>query len=166
MGDGLKIRLGVDLITGMETSYILPVDLREYLANYGISCLAQAQKLDGLAVGYNGWLSAHDLDLGGEWVEQWTSFVKGLSHGGIRIGESKDSLLWRYDRVSGMFSAKNAYEFIISNLLSPPSKCVISQIWNFNIPPKLKCFTWLVLFCKINTWDNLCNRGWLDLNRC
>ena len=69
VGDGLKIRLGVDPIAGLETSYILLVDLREYLADYGISWLAQAHKLDGLAIGYNGCLSAHDLDLGGEWDE-------------------------------------------------------------------------------------------------
>ena len=79
VGDGLKIRLRVDPIAGLETSYNLPMDLREYLNDYGISCLAQAQKLDGLSVGYHGWLSAYDLDLGGEWEEQWTSFVKGLS---------------------------------------------------------------------------------------
>ena len=166
VGDGLKIHLGVDPIAGMGTSYILPVDLRDYLADYGISCLAQAQKQDDLVVGYNGWLSAHDLDLGGKWANLWTSFIKGLSHCGIRIGESEDSLLWMYDKVSGMVSAKKAYELIISDLLPPPSDFVISQIWHFNIPQKLKCFIWLAFFCKINTWDNLCNRGWLGLNRC
>ena len=93
MGDGLKIRLGVDPIAGLETSYILPVDLREYLADYGISCLTQAQKLDGLSVGYNGWLSPSDMDLGGDWADQWTSFVKGLSHSGNKISEVEDSLL-------------------------------------------------------------------------
>ena len=37
VGDGLKIRLGVDPFAGLDTSYIVPVDLREYLADYGIS---------------------------------------------------------------------------------------------------------------------------------
>ena len=71
---------------------------------------------------------AHDLDLGGEWAEQWTSFVKGLSHGGIIIGEKEDSLLRLFDKESGLVSAKKTYELIISDLLSPPSDCVISQI--------------------------------------
>ena len=65
-----------------------------------------------------------------------------------------------------MVSAKKAYELIILDFLPPPSRCIISQIWNFNIPQKLKCFTWLDFFNKINTWDKLCNRGWLGPNRC
>ena len=142
------------------------MDIRDYLADYGISCLAQARKLDDLAVGFNGWLSALDMDIGGEWARLWTSFVKGLSLGRIRIGDSEDTILWLFDKVSGKVSANKAYELIISDLLPPPSDYVISQIWHFNIPQKLKCFIWLAFFCKINTWDNLCNRGWLGPNRC
>ena len=48
----------------------------------------------------------------------------------------------------------------------PPLDCILSQVWNFNIPQKLKCFTWLAFYNKINTWDNLCKRGWLDPNIC
>ena len=68
----------------------------------------------------------NDLDLGGEWAEQWTSFVKGFSHGGIRIGDLEDSLLWLYDKDSDMVSAKKTYELIISDFLPPPSGCIIS----------------------------------------
>ena len=34
-----------------------------------------------------------DLYLGGEWDEQWCAYVKGLTHGGIRIGIFEDTLL-------------------------------------------------------------------------
>ena len=44
VGDGMKIHLGVDPIAGLDASYSLPVDLRDYLTDYGITCLAQAQK--------------------------------------------------------------------------------------------------------------------------
>ena len=71
-------------------------------------------------------ISAHDLDLGGEWVDRWTSFVKGLSHGGIKISEVEDSLLRLYDKVSGKVSTKKAYDLIISYYFPPPSDCIIS----------------------------------------
>ena len=54
VGDGMKIRLGVDPIAGLDASYSLPVDLTDYLADYGITYLAQAQKQDCLSDGYNG----------------------------------------------------------------------------------------------------------------
>ena len=42
VGNGLKIHLGVDPIIGLDASYIPSVDLWDYLADYGISCLALA----------------------------------------------------------------------------------------------------------------------------
>ena len=46
MGNGLKIRLGVDLIAGLNSQYLLFEELRDYLNDLGISNLAQAQNLD------------------------------------------------------------------------------------------------------------------------
>ena len=40
------------------------------------------------------------------------------------------------------------------------------KVGHYNIPKKLKCFIWLTYNLKINTWDILCKRGWLDPNRC
>ena len=40
VGNGLIIRLGVDPIAGLDASYILPEELRDYLVDYGISYLA------------------------------------------------------------------------------------------------------------------------------
>ena len=40
------------------------------------------------------------------------------------------------------------------------------MVWGFNIPQKLKCFTWLVVNRKISTWDNLYKRDWFGPNRC
>ena len=42
VGNGLKIHLGVDPIADLDASYILLVDLRDYLDDYGISYLAHA----------------------------------------------------------------------------------------------------------------------------
>ena len=64
VGNGLKIRLGVNPIVGLDASYILSLDLRDYLADYGISFLAQVHRQDGTSQGFNCWYSASDLDLG------------------------------------------------------------------------------------------------------
>ena len=47
----MKICLGVDPIVGLDASYSLLVDLRDYLADCGITYLAQAQKQDGFSQG-------------------------------------------------------------------------------------------------------------------
>ena len=97
MGNGLKIRVGIDPIAGLNSQYILFEELREYLTDLGISHLAHAHNLDGCGLDRTIWYSASDLLLGGSWADQWSSYVNGLSHGGIRIGHSEDRLLWMFD---------------------------------------------------------------------
>ena len=63
---------------------------------------------DGFSHGYNGWYLAAYLDLGGNWDDLWTTFVKGLSHGGIKLRNSEDTLLWMYDKKSGPVLAKKS----------------------------------------------------------
>ena len=60
------------------------------------------------------WYSATDLILGGDWAAQWCSYVKGLTHGGIRIGNAADKLLWMFDEQQGSVTAKKAYDLIVS----------------------------------------------------
>ena len=56
--------------------------------------------------------------MGGEWVEQWSAYVKGLSHGGIRIGNSEETLLWMFDKKLGKVTIKRAYDLIVSEQLT------------------------------------------------
>ena len=65
VGNGKSIRVGLDLIIGMGTSFSLPRNLREYLEDFGIITLEQARNYSPDARSY--WLAAEDLDLGGEW---------------------------------------------------------------------------------------------------
>ena len=71
-----------------------------------------------------------------------------------------------YDKKSGTVSTRKAYELIVSSNIPLSNHGILTQVWKFNIPQKIKCFIWLDLNGKINTWDNLCKKGWLDLNRC
>ena len=65
VGNGENIRVGLDLIVGMGSPYSLPKNLRDYLEDYGILSLDQARNYSPDARSY--WLTADDLDLGGDW---------------------------------------------------------------------------------------------------
>ena len=94
VGNGLKIKVGIDPIARHNSRYLLSEELRDYLTDMGISYLAQAQNLDVGGTDKPIWYTAIDLLLGGDWAAQWSSYVKGLTHGGIRIGNDEDKLLW------------------------------------------------------------------------
>ena len=132
--------MGVDPIAGLNASYILSEGLKDYLSDYGISYLAQAQKQIGNSLGLNGWYTACDLDLGGEWVDQWTTFIKGLTHGGIKIRNTEDSLLWMYDKKSSLVTPRKAYELIVSESLPLTNQGILTQVWHYTISQKIKCF--------------------------
>ena len=104
--------------------------------------------------------------MGGYWAKQWCSYVKGLTHGGIRIGTTEDKLLWMYDNQMGVVTAQKSYDLIVSNHRTIMDNDIILKLWHFNIPHKLKCFIWLTCNKKINTWDTLCKKGWHGPNRC
>ena len=44
VGDGKSIRFGIDPIAGLNYTFLLPEDLKDYLFDYGISHLNQARK--------------------------------------------------------------------------------------------------------------------------
>ena len=75
MGNGLKIRVGIDPIAGLNSQYILSKELRHYLTDLGITHLAHALNLEGCRLDGTVWYSASDLLLGGIWADQWTSWV-------------------------------------------------------------------------------------------
>ena len=64
VGNGESIKVGLDPIIGMGSSFSLPRDLRDYLEDFGITSLAQARNYSPNARSY--WISTADLDLGGE----------------------------------------------------------------------------------------------------
>ena len=134
VGNSLKIRVGIDPIAGLNSQYILSEGLRDYLTDLGITHLAHAQNLDGCGIGGTIWYSASDLLLGGVWADQWSSYVTGLSHGGIRIGHSEDKLLWMYDEQRGMVTTRKAYDLIVTNHKTVLENDIMMKIWSFNLP--------------------------------
>ena len=137
VGNGESIKVGVDPISGMGSCYVLPQELRIYLEDYGISSLAQAKNYSNEAMNY--WLTATDLDLGGEWHSLWDDYVRGLEHGRIRLRSSPDHFLWTYRNYSGAITAAMVYECMVDHLKEPDmdTSIVFQVLWKFNIPEKI-----------------------------
>ena len=114
VGNDSDIRLSVDPVVGLGSSFILPDDLRAYLEDYGICTLAQARNKTSFASGY--WFTVEDLDLCGDWKSCWENYVRGMEYSRIRLKDLRDSFLWSHNNYVGPLTAANlGYEGIISN---------------------------------------------------
>ena len=125
-GNGTTIWLGLDPIVGLGSSFLLPLDLREYLEDYGIFTLDQARNLTPCAQSY--WFTATERDLQGEWKTKWDSYIEGLEYGRIHLSDSCDSLLWAYKKYVGPLSAALGYECIASSFCSVGQPSVLDSL--------------------------------------
>ena len=114
-GNGESIRVGLDLIVGMGSTFSLPKNLRDYLEDYGILSLNQATNYSLDARSY--WLMADDLDLGGDWKLIWNSYISRLEYGRVRLKTWSDSLYWSFRNYSGSITAALAYDCISHHFL-------------------------------------------------
>ena len=157
VGNGRAIRLGLDPIIGQGSTFLLPLDLHEYLEDYGICTLDQAKNLTTYA--HNYWFSVADLDLEGDWKTLWENYTAGMEYGRIRLSEHCDSLLWSHNQYVDVLTVAHGYECIVSSLCSVGQSPVLDLLWNLNIPKKNCCFIWLIVRNRILTWYQLQHRG-------
>ena len=165
-GNGENIKVGVDPISGMGSCYVLPLDLRIYLEDYGITTLAQARNCTKEASNY--WLTAVDLDLSGNWHSLWDDYVSGLEQGRIRLKPSPDHFLWNFRNYTGSITAAMVYDCLVEHLKESDmdTSDVLQVLWKYNIPEKIRCFTWLLIKNKVLTWDQLIKRGFQGPSCC
>ena len=104
--------------------------------------------------------------MGGIWKAKWTGYINGLSHGGIRLNETQDTLLWMHNTKNGEVTARLAYDLIVSSDVALSKNKTQARIWKYEIPLKLKCFMWFVLENRISTCDILLRKGWVGPNKC
>ena len=71
--NGHKIKIGIDPIVGLNSDYMLPLELRAYLVDYGISHLSYAQNWGIVSVSQSYWLTVDDLELAGQWKVSWNN---------------------------------------------------------------------------------------------
>ena len=119
VGNAVDTLIVSNLIVGTDTLTVFPPDLCEYLEDYGISSLAHARNLSPEVLGY--WLTAEDLELGGEWKLLWDKYISGLEHGRIRLNNQNDSLIWTYNSLNGDITAALGYGLIVKHFHEPTS---------------------------------------------
>ena len=97
MGNGHHISLGVDPILGLNSSFLLFEDLRLFLEDVGLHTLRDAFFVNQAAPRLSYCLSSDGLNLGGRWKKEWDEYISSLTHGGITLKDSFDSLRWMHN---------------------------------------------------------------------
>jgi hypothetical protein len=166
LGNGRDIRIGTDPMVGAHRYYKLSRNLLQTLKIKGIEFLAQAWNLDMEVPRNSNWKNVEFLGLEGVQQEEWNNFIKGLLGSGIDLNAEKDSLLWSWDTKRGQVNAKQAYEVQLLEEEVADTPFWYSDLWQWQIPLKVKLFTWLVLEHKILTWENLVKRGIVGPSKC
>ena len=113
--------MGIYPIVGLNTDFVLSLELRGHLNDYGITNLMQARNLGLSHTNSSNWLSTRDLDLGGPWKEEWSCYTNGLSHGGIILLEQNERLLWMHNSINGDVNAHLAYDLVATSCPVPLS---------------------------------------------
>jgi hypothetical protein len=160
---GHTIHIGRDVILGLGTSAYLSSELLNKLHEHHIYYLFQAKGLTDQGDLSTRWKNCTDLDLSGDLAIEWQRYCKALLGAGIQLREQEDVLLWNGGDCSGNISAKNLYDAIASTIWIQKCTGWRKQLWHWNIPLKIKLFTWLAATNKILTWDNLLRRVGRDL---
>ena len=88
------------------------------MEDYGICTLSDVLNRGEATSSSDYWIAADDLELGVLWKEAWSNYIKGLQHGGIRISNKLDTLVWMFNKSSGMVKANLMYKFIANTLVT------------------------------------------------
>jgi hypothetical protein len=85
---------------------------------------------------------------------------------GIELNDEKYSLLWSWDTKQGQVNAKLAYKVQVMEDREVEPKFWYSDIWEWQLPIKVKLFVWLLLEQRILSWDNLTKMGFQGPSIC
>jgi hypothetical protein len=144
IGCGKQVILGMDPFIGDNASYRLLGPLIQHLNNQHIYTLAQVAAPND--VGNNQrWLEAIHLGLTREMATEWSNFLLVLKSSGISLNNSKDKIVWSWNRAMGTVTTNLAYQSITFSNTMEDNIWWFKSIWKVNIPSKIICFMWLCL---------------------
>jgi hypothetical protein len=158
-GSGMTIRLGEDTILGLGKRSFLSQGLIDSLRLKGCHFLYQMEDAGRQGVVMAHWKSDSEMGLVGSEATEWDRFCRALDHAGIYLTDSLDELIWTRGNASGVITAKNAYDAIASKIWNRSENWWHCTLWKWDLAPKLKLFTWILLENRILTWENLQRRG-------
>jgi hypothetical protein len=158
-GNGRDIRIGADPMVGSQHYYKLSGNLITTLKQKGIISLANVEIADVENSFITRWKKVDLLGLVGEQKDEWDKYIKGLIGSGFVLNSDKDSILWSWDTKNGQVNAKQAYEVQLLEMEAEETNCWYKELWNWQVPLKIKLFIFLMLEQRILTWENLVKRG-------
>jgi len=157
IGDGTKIRIGMDRIVGVGEDYLLSDSLINTLHEKGYYTLNHIYLSNGQSGSL--WINASTLRLAGVHILEWSHYLNVLKRMGISLSHRDDTLVWIHNKSTGCITVKLAYDHF-SNPSDNQGRWWGRSIWNCRAPLKIICLIWLTLHDRILTWSNLIKRGW------
>jgi len=165
IGNGEKIRIGVDPWQGRSSHHLMAPRIIEALEDRGITTLGQLADEQHSTIWAQGWRSARSLRLEDLLVPDFELYIAGLKRSHIRLRDKEDELIWDEDP-SGIYTPKAGYLALSTELTPTETKWWWKKLWKIKCPPKSKLFMWTVLENKVPTWDILQKKHQLGPGRC
>jgi hypothetical protein len=100
-------------------------------------------------------MGSGDLLLSDPSATEWNLYITALKSVGVSLSTEQDSLLWAGGDATGIISVKNLYAALLNQLNFGVDHSWFFQLWNWEVPLKLKLFIWLAGKEKTLTWDVL-----------
>jgi len=169
IGNGEKVRIGVDPWQGSSQHHIMAPRALEALNARGIVSLNQLADETNSTLWAQGWRNVGTLGMDNDVIPELEKYIKALKKSHIRLREREDILIWEKDP-GGIYTPKAGYRAISLESIHHDSKWWWKKLWKLKCPPKSKIFMWCILENKVPTWDNLQKRnmngpGWCCLCR-
>jgi ribonuclease HI len=159
-GTGKKIKIGRDMIVGLEDRSLLHPVLCSKLTSQNILYLAQINLPTGSSTLPDQWMGSSELSLIGQRALEWNQFTLELKLAGLSLSQEPDTILWTGGDGSGIPSVKNIFDALQDTLSYAPDLSWRPQAWKWRVPLKHILFVWLASKNRILTWDSLRRKGW------
>jgi hypothetical protein len=82
--------------------------------------------------------------LTGDLATEWRNFLTLLKSSGISLNNSKDKIVWSWNKAVGNVTTNLAYQSISFINTTEDIRWWYKSIWKVKIPVKIICFMWLV----------------------
>jgi len=165
IGNGEKVRIGVDPWQGSSSHHLLSPRALEALEGRGIFMISQLADEQSTTLWAQGWKTARSLGLEDGIAPDLDRLISALRNSHIRLRDREDALIWDKDP-GGFYTPKAGYLSISQE--TSEQRWWWKKLWKLKCPPKSKIFMWCAFENKVPTWDilkkrNLSGPGWCCL---
>ena len=108
IGNGRRVRLGIDPWVGCGRDRVLPEEMRLHLVTRGCLFITDIEDQENSSLWHQGWISAQRLDIHDDLQEAWEGFIRQLRVTNVRLTNRDDKLVWDY-HPSGCYTPKHGY---------------------------------------------------------